>query len=180
MPWGGLLSLGIGAGVGLLESSQQAKAVAAQNKMQAAIAKWSPWTGMKAQPVAPVNSVAAMLPYAAAGGQFGMNYNLNNALAGRLNAGLFTGSDTSGAGTVGDMTGTGATALAANTPSFAANAPSSATLGAGGASAPLPTISSSINPFTGLPMTSSKWMTTPDQFNSWAAMGGNNNSSTGQ
>lgn len=118
MPWGGLA---IGVGGGLLKSYLDQKTAAKQQQLQAQIARYSPWTGMKANPVTPINTISEVLPFATAGAGAGMQNKLNNSLANRLDAGLNTGSDlpsASDTSSVGAMTGTGASALAANTPSF--------------------------------------------------------------
>lgn len=81
MPWG----LGIGAGIGLLKNELIDKPEAArQRKMQAEIARYSPWTHMDAHPVANPNALNSALQFGSTGAAMGYGINkegLNNAAA---------------------------------------------------------------------------------------------------
>lgn len=85
MPWG----LAIGAGAGLLKNELVDKPEAdRQRKLQAQIAAYSPWTGMKASPVANPSALGSMIGLGGTGASIASgihsadaNANLNNAMA---------------------------------------------------------------------------------------------------
>lgn len=152
-PWGLLLGGGLGLTKYLLDKQNAAK----QQQLQAAIARYSPWTGMKAQPVSPINPAGDLLTGAGTGAEIQQQMTLNNALANRLNAGLYTGPDTGivGSGAGGIFKG-GKSALSVGDPASQDEA--------GNYHSQTPQYASNFNPLTGGTLGTSKWLTD----NPWA------------
>lgn len=67
-------ALAIGAGVGLLKSQTIDKAKEAkQRELAAETQRYSPWTGLKADPVKTADPLGSMLQYGATGAALGQN-----------------------------------------------------------------------------------------------------------
>ncbi len=86
-----ITGLAIAAGLGLAKSELVDKPAAdRQRKLAAATQQFSPWTGLKANPVKEADPAGSMLQYGAAGAQMGgavNQANLQQAMADKLNAG---------------------------------------------------------------------------------------------
>lgn len=85
MSW---VAVAVGAGVGLTKAEliDQPKADR-QRKLAASTQRYSPWTGLQAQPVQEADPMGSMLQYGATGASMGSNMKLQKAQTDWLNAG---------------------------------------------------------------------------------------------
>lgn len=82
------LGLAIGAGAGLLKSQLiDAPREARQRKLAAATQRYSPWTGLQAQPIMPADPFGNALQFGATGAALDSNIKTSNAAQNYLNSG---------------------------------------------------------------------------------------------